>query len=364
MRIVCLSRSLEVGGLERQLTGLAVQLKEAGHDVEVVKYLPTDFYEGVLHEHGIPVVYIPKKGNSIGLARRIAAHLKESGTEMVICFGASANIKVCLAKFFHDGFKLVVSERNYIKHFMPNAWFRFALYSKALWIISNSYSQHGHIARAFPALAIKSSAIVNFVDLQRFAPSVRPSGNDAPLTITTLSRVRRRKNLHGYIRAVALVKERGLDFRIKWYGNTRESHYYRKCMRMIRRYGLENCFEILPATHDVKSVYDKTDVFCLPSFHEGTSNAIGEALACGLPVVCSDVSDNGIYVQPGRNGWLFNPRDRRSMADTLTEIIREGRPRLAGYGTESRKIAEEKLSVSRFRREYLELIEKLGKSES
>ncbi|MGM9736537.1 MAG: glycosyltransferase family 4 protein [Candidatus Cryptobacteroides sp.] len=364
MRIVCLSRSLEVGGLERQLTGLAVLLKEAGHDVEVVKYIPTDFYEGFLSEHGIPSTYIPRKGGTIGVSRRIARHLKDSGTEMVICFGASANMKACIAKFFHRDFILVVSERNYIRHFKPNAWIRFALYSKAAWVISNSYSQHNHIVKSFPSLAQKSSAIVNFVNLNGFRPVERSTEDSSPLTITTISRVRRRKNLHGYIKAAALVRKQGLDFRIRWYGNTKDSSYYRRCLKMIGRLGLGDCFEILPATHDVKSVYDGTDIFCLPSFHEGTSNAIGEALACGLPVACSDVSDNGLYVRPGKNGWLFNPKDTRSMAETLSEIIRCDRSVFANYGMESRRTAEEKLSVVRFRKQYLELIEKLGKSEA
>ena len=364
MRIVCMSRSLEVGGLERQLTGLAVVLKEAGHDVEVLKYIPTDFYEGFLAEHGIPSVYVPRKGGTIGVSRRIARHLKDIGADMVICFGASPNMKACIAKFFHKDFRLVVSERNYIKHFMPNAWIRFALYSKAAWIISNSYAQHNHVVKSFPSLARKASAIVNFVNLEEFHPAERRVDGSGPLTITTISRVRRRKNLHGYIKAASIVKEQGLDFRIKWYGKTKDSSYYRRCMKMIERKGLGDCFEILPATHDVKSIYDATDIFCLPSFHEGTSNAIGEALACGLPVACSDVSDNSLYVRPGSNGWLFNPKDIRSMAETLAEIIRCDRGRFADYGTQSRRTAEERLSVVRFRKEYLELIENIGKAEA
>ena len=54
MRIVCLLRSLEVGGVERQLTGLAVLLKEAGHDVEIVTYIPRDFFSNYLKDNGIP----------------------------------------------------------------------------------------------------------------------------------------------------------------------------------------------------------------------------------------------------------------------------------------------------------------------
>lgn len=39
------------------------------------------------------------------------------------------------------------------------------------------------------------------------------------------------------------------------------------------------------------------DYFCLPSFHERALRVLCEAISCGLPVVCSGVCDNLIYVR-------------------------------------------------------------------
>ena len=55
MKIICLLRALCVGGVERQMTGLSVFLKKAGHDVSIMKYHPQNFYEEFLRENGIPV---------------------------------------------------------------------------------------------------------------------------------------------------------------------------------------------------------------------------------------------------------------------------------------------------------------------
>ena len=43
MKIICLTRHLKMGGLERQMAGLAVMLKGLGHDVQVVTFHGGDF---------------------------------------------------------------------------------------------------------------------------------------------------------------------------------------------------------------------------------------------------------------------------------------------------------------------------------
>lgn len=363
MRIVCLLRSLEVGGVERQLTGLAVLLKEAGHDVEIVTYIPRDFFSNYLKENGIPATYIPKRLGPFTLARDIAAHLKEQGTQLVIAFASSASSKACLAKFIFRDFKLIVSERNHIKRFYPNDWFRFLLYSKADWIISNSYAQHDHVTSFVPAFRKKASAIINFVDVDKFVPAPK-KGRDGVVRIAVVARVSRRKNLHGLIKAAGILKTRGLQFKIEWYGATRQSRFWKKCMALISKLGLDDVFEIKDALQDVRAVYHNADVFCLPSFYEGTPNAVCEALSCGLPVVCSDVSDNALYVQKGVNGWLFDPTDLDDMVNVLEEVITKGRDKFEEYGHAGREIAIRKLSMDRFRKEYLSLIEQLAESDA
>ena len=53
----------------------------------------------------------------------------------------------------------------------------------------------------------------------------------------------------------------------------------------IKALGLTKRVRLLGATTDVRSVYWASDVFCLPSLYDPSSNAVLEALACGLPVV-------------------------------------------------------------------------------
>ena len=69
--------------------------------------------------------------------------------------------------------------------------------------------------------------------------------------------------------------------------------------------------------------FNACDLFCLPSRAEGTPNVILEALACGTPVVASDVG--GIpAILPARAGTIFPPGNARALESALRETL--GRP--------------------------------------
>ena len=364
MRIVCFLRSLGLGGVERQMSGLAVLLKRAGHDVIVLKYIPEDFYRAYLEENGVPVVHIDKKWGALGTSWSVAKKLEEFAADIVISYAQSPGLKACYAKLMcRRKFKLVVSERNFIPRFHINDCYRFIVYHLlADRVISNSFAQMRHMTSRFPMLNDKVCCIVNFVDLEKSHPSDKVH-RDGPIRISVISRLCRRKNAHGLIKAAKRLKDRGLPFQISWYGSTRETGYYKKCVQMIERLGVEDVFKICKATRDVKSIYETTDLFCLPSFYEGTSNSLCEALASGLAIACSDVSDNAMYVKPGTNGWLFNPHSVNDMTETLAQIILGGRKVFESYGHQSRRIAQENFPIERFNREYIGLIEDLSKAE-
>ena len=54
----------------------------------------------------------------------------------------------------------------------------------------------------------------------------------------------------------------------------------------------------------IRDVYLNADYFCLPSFYEGTPNALCETISCGLTLVCSDVCNNSTYAQKGENVFV------------------------------------------------------------
>jgi len=76
------------------------------------------------------------------------------------------------------------------------------------------------------------------------------------------------------------------------------------------------------AQEELKLWYSAADALVLPSYTEGLSRTILEAMACGLPVVGSRVSGTEDHVRDGLTGFLFEPGDVDGLADILAGIAR------------------------------------------
>ena len=80
-----------------------------------------------------------------------------------------------------------------------------------------------------------------------------------------------------------------------------------------------------PYTEDedtLREHYRRVDIVCIPSLHEGMSNVLLEAMACGKLCVCSAVGGALDVVRDGGNGFLFEPRSAESLTDALTRAAR------------------------------------------
>ena len=357
MKICCMIASLRMGGAERQLVGLAVMLRRAGEDAEVLTYRDGDFYEKELTGAGVPHVRIAPEGGDKAIVRRIAEHLRQSGCEVLISFLAGTNIKACMVRKLCPDIRLVVSERNTNLCLLPHDIFRFLMYRRADAVVCNSYAQSEFMRRHARYLGEKLGTIPNYVDTERF-PFGGRDGRERPLRVVTTARLDKRKNAIGLIRAAALAGCTGLRF--DWYGAGSEDRYARLCKALIARLGIEDRFAIHPSVSNAEQVYSGADAFCLPSFYEGTPNSLAEALASGLPALCSDVSDNPRYVRQGVNGFLFNPRSTQSIAEALRSLDALTPEQLESFGRESRSNAEEMLSQKVFIGKYLSLLRGLG----
>jgi glycosyltransferase involved in cell wall biosynthesis len=80
----------------------------------------------------------------------------------------------------------------------------------------------------------------------------------------------------------------------------------------VRFVGLQN---------NVRDWYWGADIFALPSRSEGLSNALIEAMACGLPVVASKVGGTPDVVEEGSNGLMCEAEDDHQLARKLASII-------------------------------------------
>jgi glycosyltransferase involved in cell wall biosynthesis len=90
---------------------------------------------------------------------------------------------------------------------------------------------------------------------------------------------------------------------------------------------------------DLPRYYRSADLYISASHSDGTSISLLEAMACGCPVLVSDIPGNREWVQPGENGWLFPDGDAQALGQAIIQAV-EQRGRLPEMGKAARKTAE------------------------
>jgi glycosyltransferase involved in cell wall biosynthesis len=104
------------------------------------------------------------------------------------------------------------------------------------------------------------------------------------------------------------------------------------------------------------------DVFAFPAILEGTSNAILEAMASGLPVIAADSGGNRELVVEGETGFLFPVGDEQGMGELIVDLMQDGDKRCA-MGLAARQRVEERFTVQQMvadmERVYLEELGKI-----
>ena len=106
-------------------------------------------------------------------------------------------------------------------------------------------------------------------------------------------------------------------------GDCRPWPYVIEIRSLVRSLGLEKNFQFLNFVENPLPTLKTSSVFCLLSRSEGFSNALLEAMACGVPPVVTQVGGNPEAIRDGENGFLVPVEDANIAADRILELLRD-----------------------------------------
>jgi sugar transferase (PEP-CTERM/EpsH1 system associated) len=140
-------------------------------------------------------------------------------------------------------------------------------------------------------------------------------------TVGRMQAVKDPQNLvRAFVRALAIEPALRARLRLVMVG---DGALYGEVNAMLARAGVQDLAWLPGERDDVADVLRGLDAFVLPSLAEGVSNTILEAMACGLPVIATDVGGNGELVVEGRTGTLVPAADAEALARAIVAQARD-----------------------------------------
>ena len=101
-----------------------------------------------------------------------------------------------------------------------------------------------------------------------------------------------------------------------------EGNHRNKLEHLIDKYRLHEQVELVGYVDDVQDRLFHYDIFILPSYREGLSKALMEAMSAGLPVLASNIRGNEDLIEDGSGGFLFDPKNLSDLISKFEFMVR------------------------------------------
>jgi glycosyltransferase involved in cell wall biosynthesis len=157
-------------------------------------------------------------------------------------------------------------------------------------------------------------------------PSSPQRAEVSPPVLLAVGRLVEKKGFDTLLRAAALLRDRGIEFRVEIGG---DGPLWPTLQRLVRELSLEDHARFLgPLTQDeLEDHFARAALFVLPcqvgsdANRDGLPNTILEGMARGLPIVSTTLPSVMEAVSDGREGRLVAPQDPLALADALSELL-------------------------------------------
>jgi glycosyltransferase involved in cell wall biosynthesis len=332
--------------------GLLNALQTAGY--RVVAAVPDDEGASKLEANGVDVRTVPiaPHGTSpvheLRLLYRYVELLRELRPRALLGFTIKPNIYGALAARIArvpvinnvTGLGLVFTRRG------PLRWIVGALYKIAFRKSYRIFFQNRESRDLFLVLGFvqEDQALLlpgSGIDLKRFAPGAARKADEAQFIFLLPSRLMWQKGIAEYCEAARWFHSNRSGLRFQLLGAI-EPVWNKAAIpkEQVKRWEQEG-IEYLGSTDDVRPFFEAADCIVLPSYYpEGVPRALIEAAAMGKPVITTDTPGCRDVVDPGRTGYICEPRSAASLASAMKKMTEHSPGDRSAMGKRAREKAE------------------------
>jgi glycosyltransferase involved in cell wall biosynthesis len=360
IRVLLLIRCLEIGGAERQVIYLAKGLDKSRFAVTLAT-----FYDGgalraqVEAAEGVRVVSLQKRGrwDLLGPARRLGQLVREVQPHIVHGYMLGAN-ELGLVAGRLGGARVIWGLRASNMDMGRYDWFAASLFRLGgclsrcadLLIVNSHAGRQYHLEHGYAPG--KMVVIPNGIDIDRFQRDV-PAGRrlreqwgvaETDLLVGIVGRIDPMKDHATFLHCAALLARRP-EIRFVCVGDG-PAALKSRLQELSRELGLDGRIFWAGPTSSPTSAYSALDVLISSSaFGEGTSNVIGEAMACAVPCAVTDVGDSARLV--GETGAIAPPCEPALLAHATEHLLALSPERRSEIGRAARQRVLEEFTIPR-----------------
>ncbi|MCP5143695.1 MAG: glycosyltransferase [Gammaproteobacteria bacterium] len=333
LKILHVITGLELGGAERMLHRLLAHATPCDGTRAVVSLIAPGPMAAPIEALGIPVHSLNMRRGLPGVAGwwRLRTLVREFDAQLVVAWMYHANLMSRLA-VPAGGPPVIWGVRQSLSATGEERWSTRAAIRAGAWlsahatrIVYNSdTSRRQHEASGFAA--DKSIVIANGFDTTLFRPQPAlrgplrhtlgiPAGR---IVVGHVARYHPMKDHAGLLAAAAVCLSRNQNMHFVLAGSGVDVGNA-ELMQHVAAHGLENHVSLLGPRNDIERILPALDIVVQSSAsREGLPNAIGEAMACGIPCVATDVGDSRVLM--GDSGLCVPPRDPHALAGALCRL--------------------------------------------
>ena len=334
MKVVHIITGLHVGGAEMMLHKLLATMDRSQFEPTVISLIPGGECRALIEAEGVRVHDLDMKAGmpSVGQIKKLRQLARELRPDLVQGWMYHGNVIASVfAKFVPGNPRLLWN----IRHSLPDLrqeklGTRLVIRLGAVGsqgpdriIYNSTISQEQHALLGYARG--KAEMIPNGFEMDRFRPSPQAAAQlRSELGLATgtvlIGMAARRHPVKGhenFLKAAARLRDAGRDchFVLAGRGVTDED----AVLRDLSSGAMRGYVHLLGQRQDMPSFLAALDLLCVPSFGEGFPNVLGEAMACGVPCVATDVGESRIIIAD--TGRVVPPGDPVALATALEELL-------------------------------------------
>ncbi|MEW5755872.1 MAG: glycosyltransferase [Pseudomonadota bacterium] len=374
IKVAHITTSLATGGAQMMLYKLLSSMDRERYASSVVSLMDAGRFGPMIKELGVPVYTLNMRRGLPGIVTwsrliRLARRLQPDIVQGWMYHGNLAALVMQKVAFGHPSIAWNIRHsiydlalENRLSRLVIKLGARFSSSIDSI-LYNSAVSAQQHEALGYHSA--NRLVIPNGFDLAKYQPSRESRAkirlelgvSDTSLLVGIIGRAHPMKDQAGFVQAALQLLEQRSEVHFLLAGPEMTLHNPMfSSLLTNERQG--HHFHFLGERSDIPALMSAMDIFVLSSaWGEGFPNVVGEAMACGLPCVVTDVGDSARIL--GDCGIVVPPRDINRLAEGMAHLLAMSAAERDELGRKARKRAEDEFSLQRVTDQYEAFYERI-----